>query len=218
MYLSRVEVDRQNRYKIRDLTHLGAYHNWVEQSFPREVAAGKRPRHLWRLDRLAGKEYLLLVSEAAPDKAKLERYGVLGTVEIKSYDDFLQQLQPGQVLQFRLTANPTHKVTKPGQRQGRVLPHITVMQQRKWLADRAEKHGFQLIMRDQDEANLAFDVVNRDWPQLQRKAHSGARLSRVSFEGFLKITDLAQFQQTLTRGLGREKAFGMGLMTVVPEG
>ena len=36
MYISRVEIDLNNRQKIRDLTHLGAYHNWVEQSFPDE--------------------------------------------------------------------------------------------------------------------------------------------------------------------------------------
>jgi len=33
MYLSRVEIDIGNRRKIRDLTHLGAYHNWVEACF-----------------------------------------------------------------------------------------------------------------------------------------------------------------------------------------
>lgn len=36
MYLSRVEIDDNNRQKIKNLTHLGAYHNWVESSFPRE--------------------------------------------------------------------------------------------------------------------------------------------------------------------------------------
>lgn len=33
MYLSRVEIDTNDRQKISDLTHLGSYHNWVEQSF-----------------------------------------------------------------------------------------------------------------------------------------------------------------------------------------
>lgn len=46
MYLSRVEIDRDNRYKTRDLTHLGAYHNWVEQSFPEEIENNQRGRHL----------------------------------------------------------------------------------------------------------------------------------------------------------------------------
>ncbi|WP_449261930.1 type I-E CRISPR-associated protein Cas6/Cse3/CasE, partial [Escherichia coli] len=50
MYISRVELDIYNRQKIRDLTHLGAYHNWVEQSFREDN--GVRSRKLWRLDKI----------------------------------------------------------------------------------------------------------------------------------------------------------------------
>jgi CRISPR system Cascade subunit CasE len=39
----------------------------------------------------------------------------------------------------------------------------------------------------------------------------------VTFEGLLQIQNLVLFKQTLVNGLGREKAFGMGLMTVIPE-
>ena len=37
MYISRVEIDRYNRRRVRDLTHVGAYHAWVEESFPSEL-------------------------------------------------------------------------------------------------------------------------------------------------------------------------------------
>ena len=30
MYLSRVKIDVNNRIKVKDLNHLGAYHKWVE--------------------------------------------------------------------------------------------------------------------------------------------------------------------------------------------
>ena len=43
MYLSRVEVDYLNRQKTKDLSHLGAYHNWVEQSFPGDSAGNPAP-------------------------------------------------------------------------------------------------------------------------------------------------------------------------------
>ena len=75
MYISRVEVDIYNRQKIRDLTHLGAYHNWVEQSFKE---AGVRSRKLWRIDKINNKKYLLLVSGEKPDVELLEKYGVAG--------------------------------------------------------------------------------------------------------------------------------------------
>lgn len=221
-YLSRVEIDSNDRAKTRELTHLGAYHNWVEQSFPSEIQAGERQRHLWRIDQLDGKRYLLVLSEEKPDAEKLATYGVAGTVMTKSYDGLLNSLQGGQVLQFRLTANPTHTITKPGDRQGRVVPHITIEQQRQWLLDRAEKSGFQLIQQttveDPDgEPTWSFNIVGREWPVLHRKTGRGVRLSRVTFEGLLRISDIASFKETLTQGIGREKAFGMGLMTIIPE-
>ncbi|MFC6261436.1 type I-E CRISPR-associated protein Cas6/Cse3/CasE [Levilactobacillus fujinensis] len=222
MYLSRVEIDSNNRAKTRDLTHLGAYHNWVEQSFPAEVEAGERQRHLWRIDQLSGKRYLLILSEEKPDATKLAMYGVQGTVMTKSYDHLLDTLQDGQRLQFRLTANPTHTITKPGERQGRVVPHITIAQQRQWLIARAEKSGFELMQsvsaeNPDGQPVWSFDIVGREWPTLHRRTDRGVRLSRVTFEGLLQISDVATFKETLIKGIGREKAFGMGLMTVIPE-
>ncbi|MCH4165475.1 MAG: type I-E CRISPR-associated protein Cas6/Cse3/CasE [Lentilactobacillus diolivorans] len=221
MYLSRVEIDVNNRQKTKDLTHLGAFHNWVEQSFPSEIETDKRSRHLWRIDRLAGKTYLLVLSETSPDKNKLTRYGVAGTAETKLYDEFLSKIMTNQIMQFRLTANPSYTVTKPGEKQGRVFPHITVAQQREWLADRAEKSGFHLIERPQSSSesqnDQIFDIVNRDWPILYRKGGRRVRLSRVTFEGLLQVADVNKFKRMLTSGIGREKAFGMGLMTVIPK-
>lgn len=219
-YLSRVEVDVQNRAKTKDLTHLGAYHNWVEQSFPEEIATGERHRHLWRLDTLAGKKYLLIMSESKPDTKLLLKYGVAGTVVTKSYDDFLERIHDGQIMRFRLTANPTHKITCPGDKNGKTFPHITVVQQEKWLEDRAEKSGFQLIKQaglDGSEETLAFKVVSREWPMLHRNPGRAVRLSRVTFEGLLRVKDAEPFKQLLIKGIGREKAFGMGMMTVITE-
>lgn len=221
-YLSRVEVDVQNRAKTKDLTHLGAYHNWVEQSFPAEIATGERHRHLWRLDTLKGKKYLLILSESKPDPELLLKYGVEGTVVTKSYDAFLNKIQDGQILRFRLTANPTHRITRPGEKTGKVFPHITVTQQEKWLVDRAENSGFQLVKQvgidePNEQETFALKIVGREWPMLHRNPGHSIRLSRVTFEGLLRVEDAELFKQLLVKGIGREKAFGMGMMTVIPE-
>ncbi|MCG7527764.1 type I-E CRISPR-associated protein Cas6/Cse3/CasE [Streptomyces sp. OfavH-34-F] len=56
----------------------------------------------------------------------------------------------------------------------------------------------------------------------QRGARSGAgtgtdvRFTRVTFDGRLRITDLAAFRRTLTHGMGKSKAYGCGLMTLAP--
>lgn len=205
MYLSRVEIDTKNRQKIRDLSHLGAYHGWIEQSFPDEIAQGERKRHLWRIDQLQGRTYLLLLSPDKPDLEKLEKYGRPGTAMSKDYEPFLNRLAENQVLRFRLTANPAFRGGKSSKHPGKIIPYFAVDKQLGWLENKAENGGFKL---------LNADVVGHDRPSLRKQ--SRVSLNRTVYEGVLQITDLSKFRNVLTEGLGREKAFGMGLMTVIP--
>ena len=97
MYLSRVEIDTKNRKKMRDLTHVGVYHAWVEDSFPNQTfnSDGVFPRKLWRIDNINQKKYLLLVSEENPELEKLEKYGVNDTSQTKNYQPFIDSLKNG---------------------------------------------------------------------------------------------------------------------------
>ncbi|MFG7941943.1 type I-E CRISPR-associated protein Cas6/Cse3/CasE [Streptomyces sp. NHF165] len=45
---------------------------------------------------------------------------------------------------------------------------------------------------------------------------SDVRFTRATFDGRLRITDLAAFRRTLVQGLGKAKAYGCGLMTLAP--
>ena len=63
MSISREAIDSKHRRKMKDLTHLGAYHNWIESCFPKEWEENVRSRKLWRIDTLHGKKYILLVSD-----------------------------------------------------------------------------------------------------------------------------------------------------------
>ena len=206
MYLSRVEIDDNNRQKIKDLTHLGAYHNWVENSFPKEIQQNERLRHLWRIDRLAGKRYLLIVSQDKPDINQLEKYGVEGTGMTKDYQPFLNEVDNGMVMRFRLVGNPTYRT------DGKVYPHITVEQQKNWLLKKCKLSGFKISKYT--NGDYQFDVVSRGWPTLYH--HRRIRLSRVAFEGSLTVVDKLALQEALVNGIGREKAYGMGMLTVIP--
>lgn len=206
MYISRVEIDDQNRRKIKDLSHLGAYHNWVENCFPSEIAQHERRRHLWRIDQLHGKRYLLIVSADKLAATGMLKYGVTGTAMIKDYQHFLEQIKVGELMRFRLVANPTYRT------DGKVYPHITVEQQENWLRQKAAANGFE-FMTNADGSDT-FDLVSRDWPNLYHQRR--VRISRVAFEGTLRVTDLDKFRHALTHGIGREKAYGMGMLTVIP--
>ncbi len=214
MYLSRVELDTTRRSTMLALSNPQKLHGAVEASF-----SGVRRRRLWRLDKLGGKLYLLLLSEDKPELSGLagqfgpQDGGVLP--ETRSYDPLLQRISAGSVWQFRLTANPVKSCPNHDGRESRgvVRAHCTVEYQKQWLLERAAKHGFAL------EAD-GFDVTASQWLRFAKGGESGRPVSllSVTYEGVLKVTDAALFCLLLTNGIGRGKAYGLGLMTVLQRG
>lgn len=209
MYISRVEIDLNNRQRMKDLRHLGSYHGWVENCFKYEINDSERSRKLWRIDQLRGKVYLLLVSENKPDKDTLEYYGVKDSAIIKDYDKFLNSLENGMRARFRVKLNPTKSVFEKGDKRGRVIPLFIDSEQMRYLFDRSEKNGFSLNSNE-------FEIVEKGTELFRKRGQVDIRLSKAVFEGYLTITDLDAFKELLTKGLGRKKAYGFGLMTIIP--
>lgn len=206
MYLSRVEIDVFNRKNIKNLSHLGAYHSWVEDSFPEEKKEHVRSRKLWRIDKLYNKQYLLILSEVKPNFELLEKYGVKGTAESKDYGKFLENLKYGMKAKFRIVLNPVISKKTDFSKRGKVYPHVTIKHQLEYLEKRAEKNGFIL-----NECN----IVNRG-TGLLKKDNKYIEFIKVTYEGVLTITDIEKIKHTLKKGIGREKTYGFGLLTIIP--
>lgn len=214
MYIARVKIDDENRQKTRPLVSLDVFHDWVERCFPKEWENGNRTRKLWRVDTLGGDRYLLMVSETMPDKESLERYGVSGTGAIKKYDDFLDRLQERMPMRFRVTLNPVMSISDRAQgKRGKVVPHVTEEQQMNFFLQRTEKNGFHVNPEDVALVERGYGILQKGRNQEKRRP---IRLSSATYEGILTITDKNLFCQTLTKGIGKKKAYGFGLMTVIP--
>ena len=82
-----------------------------------------------------------------------------------------------------------------------------------FLYERSEKNGFKL---EKDE----FTIVNRQHKILNKNQNiekrRPLRLAYVEYEGILEISDAEKFRKTLTEGIGKKKAYGFGMMTVIP--
>ncbi len=208
MYLSRVEIDREDRTVMRKLSHLGAYHNWVEQAFPGEVREGTRSRKLWRIDQIAGKSYLLVVSESQPDPGQMEVYAVKGSFACKEYDPFLRSIKKGDSYRFRVTLNPVRSVIEAGMKRGKVYPLYAEADQRRFFLDRTAKYGFHV---EEDQVL----IVEKGEETLRKQGKRGTSLIKAVYEGQLTVEDPAAFADLLCHGMGREKAYGFGLMTVI---
>lgn len=232
MYISRVPLNGARRAAMELLTSPSKMHGAVESSFPPLVsesaisdAAGADGRILWRVDRAAdgGRgAWLYVVSPRRPDFTHLcEQAGwpVEGGWETKEYEPLLDRIEAGMKCRFRLKANPVRKVLKDrGARSdrdvvGTIQGHVTVDQQVKWLIDRSEPHGFKVLRDASDLPQVRVGERGKG-----SFFHSGSRatLSMAVYDGVLEVLDAELFRHTLCFGLGRAKAFGCGLMTVVP--
>lgn len=189
---------------MRALAAPCKFHGALESAFP-----GDRPHCLWRLDSLNGQLVLLVLSETEPELTEFCRQFSPDphAWQTKAYDGLLERLSKGSRWRFRLTANPTKSLPSgESGKRGRVCAHITTEYQRQWLAEHAEKQGFRVE---------AFDVTESKWLRFRKKEGRSVSLLSVTYEGFLEVVDPALFRHAMENGIGRGKAYGMGLLTVM---
>ena len=213
MYLTRMELDVNKRDTRKALMSPNLLHGAIESSFP-----GERERRLWRIDKFQGRYDLLLLSARIPELTKMvKQFGKEESGppwQSKSYDTLLERIHSNRIWQFRLTANPTKSVkSAENEKRGAVHAHITPEHQTQWLLDRCEAHGFSV---DPEEVMVISSQWQRFYKGSERK-HPVTLLS-VTFDGILTVTDEVRFRQTLVEGIGRGKAFGQGMLTVMGPG
>lgn len=196
MYMTQIKLDIHNHMLFKKLKSYDDYHKYIEEAYPAELLLNIRKRHLWRLHTANGQPTLLLVSEDEPDKQVLAKYSK--SVIIKNYQPFLEKLNTKRYYRFSIIANPGiyDKTTDKF--------HISKNSTNdlKWLNLLGQQNGFHI---------LNASVNNYQYIHIPAKKFG---FRSVIFAGFLQITDLAKFKHVLVNGLGREKAYGMGLLTV----
>lgn len=191
MYITQIELDTRNHQIFKKLRSLDDYHAYIESAFPAEQLLGMRKRHLWRLDG----QSVLLVSEDEPDKEALGKYGKVTT---KSYDRFLDNISTQRPYRFRLVANPLQMDIK-----NRRIPCHGNNERLEWLKKQGARYGFTVIQAQ---------VVGYKENKIRKH---GFTVKSVTFEGILQVTDTKKINQALRQGIGREKAYGCGMMTIM---
>ena len=204
MYLSRVSLDLSKRKTQIALASPNKFHGAVEGAF-----FDNSERKLWRIDTFKKKTYLLILSMSKPDLSNIiEQFGFHGKCEeSKEYDRLLERIEEGSVWHFRLVANPVHSIRIENGR-GKVVAHIAEKHQLDWLDNQAEKKGFCLLMD-------TVSIRESDWKIFKkRNSDKKVRILAVTFEGMLRVRNADIFRDALVNGIGRGKAYGMGLLTI----
>ena len=205
MYLSRIKLDTSRTETMRALASPSVFHGAIES------ADDERTRKLWRLDTLYGEKILLILSENEFDLTSVaEQFGYDSSFESKIYDGLLERITTGSRWHFRLRANPTIQKYDEKKGRGKVLAHITTEHQGEWLKKQAEKNGFSLNDGEWLVTGSRWYIFRKN-----RNNRDQVKMLAATYEGVLTVTDTEAFRTALVKGIGREKAYGMGMLTIM---
>lgn len=198
MYLSRLKLNPKNRKVLKEISNIYMLHKTLMRAFPDKMDGGPG-RVLFRLDDTYDGPIILVQSTKEPtwDKIDTDPDYLLEEPDKKRFEPTLRN---GQVLAFRLVANPT--VKKDKKRLG-ILKEEELW---AWFKRKAEMGGFSIVK--------AFIT-----PLGFMKCGEGDKdisLYSVKVDGVLRVDASERFQATLENGIGSGKAFGFGLLSIAP--
>ncbi|SES04446.1 CRISPR system Cascade subunit CasE [Propionibacterium cyclohexanicum] len=224
MFLTQFDINTGRRSAQRLIGSAERIHAAVLGCFPPGQYSADDARTLWRLDRGPSNHQtsLMIVSPLRPDLTALNEQAGWDTGSAgrsADYGAFLAGLSAGRVWRFRLTANPTVSLKRPGQggQRGKRHAHVTAGQQLEWLLKRAARYGFTIPLDDDGQARA--QVTGRDVLRFRRGPGATGRIVTVAtatYDGVLEVNDPNLLRAVLTNGIGPAKGYGCGLLTLAP--
>ena len=242
LYLSLLRLNPRSRQVMSEVAHPYEMHRTLMRAFPSatdDTQSKARDEFgvLFRADAddLRGVIKVYVQSRIEPDWSFLDGltdYLCADTEmpEPKNIMPAYQKLRNGQLLSFRLRANPTKRIAQLGDKmKGKRLGLRREDEQIDWLIRKGQERekdmpgGFELLMNEvrdmRDEVrlvpcvNICCEGKLTGHKTDAARGHATTHLA-VLFEGLLWVTDRNAFLETLIRGIGTGKAFGFGLLSI----
>lgn len=198
MVLSKVVLNLSSRYARRDLADPWEMH----RTLMRLVDNGAS-KPLWRLERrrIEAPPELFLQTESEPEWSALKELDDSYFVHASSRPNrLLENIRTGDVLNFRVRANPT--VKREGKRHGLVRYEEQV----EWMERQLAKHGCKPLQVLPNESRR--EVMKR------RKGSRPIVLVGVTFDGAIGVEEAAGVRRLVEAGVGHGRALGFGLVTL----
>ena len=143
---------------------------------------------------------ILILSDRRPHSCVPEGYGWVKTKCVP------KGLLDHEFYRFKVTVNPCTREN----RTGKIIPVKGRGEVAKWFLRRGlSSWGFEAI-----ESHLEIDAIN----VLRFNAKNGnpVTISTARIKGILRVNDRELFKEGFQNGIGRAKAFGCGLLQIVP--
>lgn len=143
---------------------------------------------------------ILLLSNRPPSKKIQEHYGEVVSKTISP--EFLQY----DTYRFKVIVNPTWR-----ERASRKLIPVKAPEDiANWFVNRSQSSwGFEVVPSQ-------LQVEHTEVLQFKAKSKRLITLARAHVQGLLKVKDRHVFIESFSQGVGRGRAFGCGLLQIVP--
>ncbi|GAA3446730.1 type I-E CRISPR-associated protein Cas6/Cse3/CasE [Planomonospora venezuelensis] len=205
VWLTRVILDPRNPAARRDLGNAELLHKRVMLLVPDGLGKNARATSgvLYRYDDTASAGPHLLVQSLLPTNPERlpEGYGAVAVREITS---FLEKLESGAVVHYRITANTAKRLGRTADQAGKVVA-LHGSDAEEWWHTRAAANG--LVLRTS---------VSTSMPDIRGRGKDAVRHAVTRFAGMAVVQDVEALRRAVVTGVGRGKAYGCGLLSLAP--
>lgn len=196
MYLSAYRLSPTDSRHLR-LTDSYSIHRVVYDLFDPVRSEGEQTQSgILYVDKgKYGPERLVFILSNRPPKTPA--YGRVETRTLeRSYLDF-------STYRFEIVVNPVRR----NNQTRKIMPVRGRAAIARWFMDKAPSWGFTVPELSLQVAEITVDTF---------KAKEMITLGKARLTGVLHVTDRERFVQSVCQGIGRGKAFGCGLLQIVP--
>lgn len=216
MYLSQLHLNPRDDLARADMSNPYELHRTIRtQGFRNHN--GKLGRVLFRLEPFARRNdpagVVLVQSIDRPDWSPLTARGAYLLCEPQVKEIRSLDLQPGQVLRFRLRANPSKRDAKTRKR----ISLIKLEDRLAWLERKGKQCGFWMDPASINCRELSFGQfwIGKSQDETAEVAQANKVTIYVAdFDGILQVIDPTRLLRAVEEGIGPAKGFGCGLLSL----
>jgi CRISPR system Cascade subunit CasE len=200
MYLSKIELDLKKpsvRQALRDCQDM---HRNVMKFFNTDrQSAGV----LYRLQQSRKGIAVYLQSQIKPETSEATQHDGMTLSGSRDISNLVESIKAGNTYVFNLLACPSKKICGTGSKNNKRRFLTRAEDQIEWLSEKGKQGGFVLLQASAEGGQTSSSHKG-----------NGFRFASVRFYGILKVTDAEKFKAALVKGIGPEKAYGMGLLFI----
>lgn len=201
MYLTKLNLELNNHTSLSLISDCQKMHSYIMGGFPL-IGTDKARENmgvLYQVRVLESEALIYIQSEEKPDPLKY----ALSKAEVKDVSSLQGILNDGMIFRFTLFANPAvRKKIRPEDKNSKRIFIADRERRMEWLSRKLYDGGAELI----SAAEASSETIRG------KRGKASIQAIGIHWEGILKITDQEKFWHMFQKGIGHEKAYGMGML------